>query len=70
MDNRLRFLYCVMTELWGRAWRARAGSGEPGASERGAVQANPHGNTRRRDAERNESSEEREPCAKKSRYRS
>ena len=28
MDNRLKFLYCLWTELWGRRRRARAGNGK------------------------------------------
>ena len=35
MGNRLRFLYCFMTELRGRTEEARAGSGKPGASGEG-----------------------------------
>ena len=31
MDNRWRFLYCVVTELWGHVWDARPGT-EPGES--------------------------------------
>ena len=33
MDNRWIFLYCVLTELWGHVWEARAGNGKTGASE-------------------------------------
>ena len=33
MDNRLIFLYCSMTELWGHVRRAGAGNGKPGTSE-------------------------------------
>ncbi len=32
MDNRWRFLYCGMTELWGHVRKAEAGNGKPGAS--------------------------------------
>ena len=32
MDNRWRFLYCCMTELWGRMEEAWTGRGETGAS--------------------------------------
>ena len=32
MDDRLIFLYCDMTELWGHARKAEAGNGKPGAS--------------------------------------
>ena len=41
MDNRLRFLYCNKTELWGRREKARAGDGRTGASEIPVWQANP-----------------------------
>ena len=41
MDNRLKFLYCDITELWGRMWRAWAGNGKTGTSEVGVWQANP-----------------------------
>ena len=44
MDNRLRFLYLIQTELWGRREKARAGNGETGASEVSVRQANPSGN--------------------------
>ena len=39
MDNRLKFLYRDITELWGHVWRAQAGNGKPGASEVGVVLA-------------------------------
>ena len=32
MDNRWRFVYCGMTELWGHVRKAEAGNGKPGAS--------------------------------------
>lgn len=41
MDNRLKFLYYDITELWGHVWRAGAGNGKPGASEIGEKLANP-----------------------------
>ena len=41
MDNRWRFLYCGMTELWGHVRKAEAGNGKPGASEVGVQLANP-----------------------------
>ena len=41
MDNRLRFLYCCMAELWGHRWRAQTGNGKTGASEVGVRLANP-----------------------------
>ncbi|EOS70645.1 hypothetical protein C817_05797 [Dorea sp. 5-2] len=44
MDNRLRFLYRVYTELWGHVWKGHAGKGKTGASGGGEMQANPHVN--------------------------
>ena len=41
MDNRLRFLYYFMTELWGRREKTQAGNGKTGASEVPVHQANP-----------------------------
>ena len=41
MDNRLRFLYCVRTELWGHVWKAQPGNGKTGASRVGVKLANP-----------------------------
>ena len=41
MDNRWRFLYCVMTELWGRMCKAGAGKGNTGTSGGGDVQEKP-----------------------------
>ena len=41
MDNRLKFLYYDITELWGHVWRAGAGNGKPGASRVPDTQANP-----------------------------
>ena len=41
MDNRLIFLYCSMTELWGHVRRAGAGNGKPGTSEVPVWQENP-----------------------------
>ena len=52
MDNRWRFLYCGMTELWGHVRKAEAGNGKPGASGVPVTLANPGGNGKR-DAERN-----------------
>lgn len=68
MDNRLRFLYLIWTELWGRRERAGAGNGKPGASEVPARLEKPPGERGRRDADRNESREARELAAEKSRY--
>ena len=44
MDNRLRFLYCSKTELWGHVWKAQARNGKPRASKVGDMQANPYVN--------------------------
>ena len=41
MDNRLKFLYCLITELWGHRQKARAGNGKTGTSGVGVRQANP-----------------------------
>ena len=41
MDNRLRFLYYGMTELWGRMWRAQAQNGELRASGVAVREENP-----------------------------
>ena len=70
MDNRLRFLYCGMKEMWGHGQKAWAGNGKTGASEVGAREANPSCESRRRDAERKKSSEAGRLAVKKSRYKS
>ena len=59
MDNRLKFLYCMMTELWGhRQDSTCAGNGKAGASGGSRVrQEKPPVQVRSRDAERNKSSE-------------
>ena len=44
MDNRLKFLYCVITELWGRMRKRGAGKGKTGTSEEGDREANPPAN--------------------------
>ena len=44
MDNRWRFLYCGMTELWGHVRKAEAENGKPGASGVPVTLANPGGN--------------------------
>ncbi len=41
MDNRLRFLYCSMTEMWGHGQKVWAGNGKTGASRVGVKEANP-----------------------------
>ena len=52
MDNRLIFLYCSVTELWGRIDKVWAGNGKPGASRRGAGKGKPSSATQGCDAER------------------
>ena len=42
MDNRWRFLYYVMTELWGHGRQMCAGKGKTGASAGGAVKEKPY----------------------------
>ena len=44
MDNRLRFLYCSVTELWGHRAITRPGNEKTGASEVGVKPANPLNN--------------------------
>ncbi len=41
MDNRLRSLYCTMTEMWGRVRGAWRGDGMPRISTAGPGEANP-----------------------------
>ena len=41
MENRWKFLYCGITELWGRMSEAGAGKGKTGASTGGERQSNP-----------------------------
>jgi hypothetical protein len=41
MANRLKFLYCDITELWGRMRKARAGKGKAGTSEVGDGKVKP-----------------------------
>ena len=41
MDNRLRFLYYGITELWGHRRIGKAGNGKTGASRIGDELANP-----------------------------
>ncbi len=41
MDNRLKFLYLMITELWGRRKKARAGNGKTGTSRVSVWEANP-----------------------------
>ena len=44
MDNRWRFLYCGVTELWGHVRKVEAGNGKPGASGVLVGKANPSNN--------------------------
>ena len=44
MDNRLRFLYRVSSELWGHRRTAHPGNGKTGASRVGVKLANPLNN--------------------------
>ena len=67
MDNRWRFLYCFMTELWGRMEEGRAGKGKTGASTTGGELAKPFPDPKVRGGAK-KSSEARGGCAKKSRY--
>ena len=41
MDNRLIFLYCSITELWGRMWKGQAQNGKLRTSEVAVQKANP-----------------------------
>jgi len=41
MDNRLRFLYPVASEMWGHRHKAGAGNGKPSASAGARREANP-----------------------------
>ena len=67
MDNRLRFLYLMITELWGR--RKKAGAGNGTRCKRGTRRVGKTALLRgRRDADRNISREARELAAEKSRY--
>ena len=44
MDNRLRFLYYSMSELWGHRRKGRAGNEDTGASEVGVKLEKPFNN--------------------------
>ncbi len=46
MDNRLKFLYFMISELWGHRTKAGPGNEETGASRGAAGQANPPGNVK------------------------
>ena len=67
MDNRLKFLYYVMSELWGHRWRVEAGNENTGASEVGVTLANPGDNLKTLSGPKI-SREVHEPAVKKSRY--
>ncbi len=68
MDNRWKFLYYDITELWGHGRKAWARKGKTCTSGVGVHQANPVCNPNPlRGAKR--SSEAREPAVEKSRYR-
>ena len=41
MDNRLIFLYSVVSEMWGHGCETAAGNGKTGASAGAAGEANP-----------------------------
>ena len=69
MDNRWRFLYYVMTELWGHGQKMRAGKGKTGASGGGAAKEKPCSNPEPR-CGANQSSEAHGLAVEKSRYRS
>ena len=67
MDNRLKFLYCHRSELWGRRGKGRAGNEETGASGGGVRLENLSGNPKPLGGPKR-SREASEPAAKKSRY--
>ena len=46
MDNRLRFLYYFITELWGRRERVRSGNGKTGTSGIADMQEKPYVNAK------------------------
>ena len=52
MDNRFRFLYSMISELWGHSSGARAGNGKTGASAGAAGEGKPSCIRQRREAER------------------
>ena len=43
MDNRLRFLYSMVSEMWGHRHEAGAGNGKTGASGGAAREGKPPG---------------------------
>ena len=60
MDNRLRFLYRMVSEMWGHGRITGAGNGETGASAKAVAAGKPAAGKLKRDAERTYSSEARE----------
>ena len=42
----MKFLYYIITELWGHREKARAGNGKTGASEVAVMEENPHYNAK------------------------
>ncbi len=67
MDNRLKFLYHVSSELWGHRRTTHPGNGNTGASEVG-VRLQIRRAIRRRDAQRTKVAKCVIPAVKKSRY--
>ena len=60
MDNRLRFLYHMVSELWGRGRITGAGNGNTGASAKAEAVGKSAAEKLKRYAERTYSSEARE----------
>ena len=67
MDNRWKFLYCHISELWGRRGKGRAGNEKTGASGGGVGLEKLSGNPEPLSGPKR-SREASEPAAKKSRY--
>ena len=68
MDNRLIFLYRMVTELWGHGRETWAGNGKSGTNGVVAQQANPLCMRRSRDVERTKVVKHVPPPVEKSRY--
>ena len=60
MDNRLRFLYRMASEMWGRRRITGAGNGKTGVSVKAGAVGKSAAGKLKRDAERSYSSEARE----------
>ena len=60
MDNRLRFLYRMASEMWGRRRITGAGNGETGTSAKAVAVGKPAAGKPKRYVERTYSSEARE----------